>query len=165
MDKATVISAARFALEQAELYKGRSSEFLLDALLFSHIRTTHDHFQRQYHVAGRSKRPKRIDFINNTNNPAVIELAHRKRGHNVGFSPQANSSEIKKLCLQCDKKWRYLLILDPNSTPLKEDNLRKQYQTFKLKGRPMPRKSVRVVYVHKEQKNCFDFLWRPTSSV
>lgn len=165
MDKKTLIRAAQFTLERAGRYTGRDSEFRLDALFYSHVRTTHPSFDRQYQIGGSRRTPKRIDFINKTTNPAVIELAHRKRGKSMGFSPRANSPELDKLSKQIDKKWRYLLILDPSPKPLDKGWLLSQYGAYTLKGRPPKRKSVRIVYVHKDPENTFDFLWRPTSSL
>ena len=166
MNRAVLINAALFALQQAEQYKGKVGEFLLDALFFSHVKTKHPEIKRQFHTTKKKKSP-RIDFIykDGHKNRTVIELAHRKRGTNVGYSPSANRSELKKLRAQASMKWRYLLMLDRNDEPLDAKHLKSLYDNFSLQGRP-PKgcKRVTVVYVHKsvtEWKKATCFQWPP----
>lgn len=105
----------------------------------------------------------RIDFRHGGNNPAVVESVVRK--HGVEDAPSTSSTELSKPCRvrHAQAQMRYLPILDTSgyAAPLKKETMERSYARYHGGRDRFERQPVRVMYVHLDPSNDFNFSWNP----
>jgi hypothetical protein len=139
-----------------------SREMLLDPILYGFLSGRFGHMSRQHYVyLHGSNNPKRIDFRHGTHNPVVIEFAVRSpQGGGTLYGSQ-NQSELRKLCrvTHTSARLRVLLLIDLYAAALHKADLKATYDLITTGAGNFTRRSVRVVYVHKDSQ--YHFLWNP----
>jgi hypothetical protein len=113
--------------------------------------------QSEYPVSG-----GRIDLRHGGRNPSVIELVVRFHGNEE--APSANRTELLKLCKvrATQARTRYLLILDiSGGRPVRQEFLQHSYAGHIAGRGRFERQPVRVVHIHPNRRNDFDFSWTP----
>jgi len=137
-------------------------ELLVDAILFAYLSGRFSKVNRQHKVyLYGSSRPQRIDFRCGNSNPIVLELAVRPPVGGGQLSGSQNIKELKKLCRvsHTQARLRALLLLDLAEKPLHKDALMSTYEPLHSGPGKFKRSSVRVIYVHRQ--NRFNFSWSP----
>ncbi|WP_276967056.1 hypothetical protein [Metallibacterium scheffleri] len=137
-------------------------EMLIDPILYAFLKGKFGAVARQHHVAVYgSQRPKRIDFRVGGTNPVVLELAVRSPKGVGSLLGKSNTSELRKLCKvsTTQAKLRALLLIDLYGNNYTKDHLQESYEKIHAGPGKFERNSVRVIYVH--MNNRFDFSWSP----
>lgn len=150
-------SAAKRVLDLAAHYSTRDREHELwyDGILLGYLEGMYGKMKRQHSV-----KAGRVDFRQGGENPIVMELAVGTRGNRGKLCGSQNRGEIKKLAKYKEASGRFLLLLDPSrEEPLSRTRLEKTYAEVELGPGNFLRKTVRVIYVHREV--CYDFLKKP----
>lgn len=158
LTKGTLRKAARAVTRIARnLGRTKRKEKWLHGVLLGYLEARVGNMRSEWQV------PRgRIDLRHGGTNPSVIELVVRQYG--VEDKPAMNKKELGKLCrvTSARARTRFLLILDPSGKkPVEKERLRKAYARYNGGRGKFERQPVRIMYVHPESKNDFDFSWSP----
>lgn len=137
-------------------------ETKLDPILYAYFLGKFNKVDRQYHCKlPTSKKPSRIDFRIGGSNPALIELVVRTKKAQSNLYGDQNKRELRKLGSigNTKAKQRILLLIDLCKTPIPKNKLKESYKKTHLGKGKFPRNSVRVIYVHANDK--YDFCYKP----
>lgn len=112
-----------------------------------------------------SGKTRRIDFRFGTHNPALIEVAVRKRlaiGVGSAAAP-TNRNELLKLARfpLSKARYRFLLLIDLADSPLSRQQLEESYESVLATRGRVEWSEVTVVYIH--HTTSFVFPWTPRS--
>jgi len=139
-----------------------NKELLLDVILLAYLSGRFSGVARQHYVRlYGSKRPQRIDFRFGGSNPVVLELAVRRSSGGGSLYGSQNLSELRKLSRvgHSEARLRVLLLLDLSGDSHHKQDLKATYDPLNAGPGKFHRSSVRVIYVHRQ--NRFSFIWRP----